>query len=157
MVTVVHSVRAAEISGENIDYIKEYLQTVERFSQGGGQFVSETTDSGFINEVAAFVRACGFEAERVVTNYGVTEGSVRIPVAVLSKDLKRALLGIWCEKPVGGRYDFIDYNMRYKNTLENCGWRLHSVSVHDWVDNRQNEQEALEKVLLSIKNQEENN
>ena len=95
--------------------------------------------------------------ERVIVNYGVTEGSVRIPVAVLDKGLKRAVFGVWCEKPVGGRYDFLDYNMRYAATLKNCGWRLHTVYIHDWTDNKQNEQRALADELARIINEEENN
>lgn len=160
MVTVVHSVRAVEITGANIEYIRDYLKTVERFSQADGneQFVSEKTGRGFINEVAGFIMSKGIAANRVVMNYGVTEGSVRIPLAVLDKDLKRAVLGVWCEKPTGGKYDFLDYNMRYKNSLAVCGWKLHDIFIHDWTDNRQSEEEALEKVLKTIiKEEEENN
>ncbi|MDE6372864.1 MAG: hypothetical protein K2L72_00010, partial [Clostridia bacterium] len=158
MVTVVHSVRAAEITGANIEYIKKYLETVARFGEADSeQFVSQKADKGFINDVCAYVRSCGIESERIVTNYGVTEGSVRIPVAVLGKDLKTALLGIWCERPVGAKYDYLDYNSSYKNSLIARGWRLHTVYVHDWTDNRQNEQEALKKALMAIINKEENN
>ncbi len=158
MVTVIHSVRAAEITSENISYIREYLQTAERFSQGAdGQFVSGTAENGFIGDVAEFIKSSGFAPERVVINYGVTEGSVRIPVAVLDKSRTRALLGVWCEKPVGGGYDFLDYNMRYRSSLKARGWKLHEIYIHDWVDNYQNEKQALERALSEIINQEENN
>ena len=158
MVTVVHSVRAAEVTGENVTYIREYLETVARFGEADSeQFVCGSVGKGFISDVCAYVRSCGIESERIVTDYGVTEGSVRIPIAVLSKDLKRALLGIWCERPVGAKYDYLDYNMRYKNSLIARGWKLHTVYAHDWADNRQNEQEALKKALMTIINNEENN
>ncbi|MDE6850004.1 MAG: hypothetical protein K2J54_01625 [Clostridia bacterium] len=157
MVTLVHSVRAAEITSENVSYIKEYLETAERFSLGGGgQFLSESADNGFISAVAEFIRSKGFAPERVVVNYGVTEGSVRIPVAVLDKTLSRALLGVWCEKPAGGEYDFLDYNMRYRSSLKARGWKLHEIYIHDWVDNHKNEKQALERALSEIINQEEN-
>lgn len=157
MVTVVHSVRAAEITSENVSYIKEYLETAERFSQGaGGQFVCGSADNGFIRAVADFILSKGIAPERVVVNYGVTEGSVRIPIAVLDKDLSRALLGIWCEKPTGGAYDFLDYNMRYRSSLKSRGWKLHEIYIHDWVDNNKNEKQALERALSEIINNEEN-
>ena len=92
----------------------------------------------------------------MVVNYGVTEGSVRIPIAVLDKDLSRALLGIWCEKPTGGAYDFLDYNMRYRSSLKSRGWKLHEIYIHDWVDNNKNEKQALERALSEIINNEEN-
>ncbi|MDE7086940.1 MAG: hypothetical protein K2O67_01985, partial [Clostridia bacterium] len=157
-VTVVHSVRAHEVTG-SVDYNGEYLETVERFADvGRGQFVCERAEKGFVGEVAKFIESKGVSPERIVINYGVTDGSVRIPVAVLDKDLKTALLGVWCEKPAGGRYDFIDLNMRYKKSLERCGWKIHSVSIYDWVDNGKNERKALEKALASIlKEEEENN
>ena len=158
LVTVVHSVRAAEITGDSVSYIRDYLYTVERFSrEGEGGFLTDATESGFVKQVAEFVRSCGVPKERVIVNYGVTEGSVRIPVAVLDKGLKRAVFSVWCEKPVGGRYDFLDYNMRYAATLKNCGWRLHTVYIHDWTDNKQNEQRALADELARIINEEENN
>ncbi|MDE7380322.1 MAG: hypothetical protein K2N14_04640, partial [Clostridia bacterium] len=158
MITVVHSVTASQITAPNVSYIRDYLQTVERFAQTGReQFVCEKVGKGFLNDVKNFIQSKGIAPERIVVNYGITEGSVRIPIAVLSKDLKRALLGVWCEKPVGAKYDYIDYNMRYKNSLEACGWKLHTLHIHDWTDNRQNEQESLEKAITDILNQEENN
>lgn len=157
-VTVVHSVRAAEVTGESVSYIRDYLSLVERFaSDGAVQFVSESAPKGFVHSVAEFIKSTGIAPERVVENYGVTDGSVRIPVVVLDRELKRALLGVLCEVPVGGKYDFIDYNMRYRASLEVCGWRLHGVSVHGWVDNPVNERKALERALADIKKQEENN
>lgn len=156
MVTVIHSVRAAEITAENISYIKEYLETAARFAQGeSGQFVCGAAENGFIKSVADFIISKGIAPERVVINYGVTEGSVRIPIAVLDKSLSRALLGVWCEKPVGGG-DFLDYNMRYPSSLKSRGWALHGIFIHDWVDNNLNERQSLEKALTDIINDKEN-
>ena len=100
-----------------------------------------------MRSVAEFVVSCGVARERVVCNYGVTDGSVRMPVAVLSEDLSRAELGIWCELPVGKKYNYLDYNMRYVETFERCGWKLHRVYAHDWADNAQAEREALAAAL----------
>lgn len=158
MVTVIHSVRAAEVTAENVGYIREYLETAERFAQGeGGQFVCGEAENGFIKSVAGFILSKGIAPERVVINYGVTEGSVRIPIAVLDESLTRAQLGIWCEKPVGGSYDFLDYNMRYRSSLAARGWTLHEIFIHDWVDNCANEKSALERALAAINNRKENN
>ena len=150
MVTVIHSVRAAFVTAENVSYIREYLETAARFSQDeGGQFVCGAAENAFIESVKNFVIENGIAEERVVINYGVTEGSVRIPVAVLDKTLTRAQLGIWCEKPAGG-CDFLDFNMRYPSSLNVRGWKLHRIFIHDWVDNRENEKLTLLKALKEI-------
>lgn len=150
MVTVIHSVRAADITAENVSYIKEYLETAARFSQDeGGQFVCGKAENAFIESVKNFVIASGIAPERVVINYGVTEGSVRIPVAVLDKSLTRAQLCIWCEKPAGG-YDFLDFNVRYPASLVSRGWKLHRIFIHDWADNAENEKRALLKALNEL-------
>ncbi len=157
MVTVIHSVRAAEITAENVSYIRDYLETAARFAIGeGGQFVSGKVENGFIKSVVDFILSKGIAPERVVVDYGVTEGSVKIPIAVLDENLTGAQLGIWCEKPVGGSYDFLDYNMRYPSSLEVRGWTLHRIFIHDWVDNNQNERQLLERALAQIINRKEN-
>lgn len=158
MVTVIHSVRAAEITAENVSYIREYLETAARFSQGeGGQFVCGKAENGFIKSVADFILSKGIAPERVVINYGVTDGSVKIPIVILDESLTVAQLGIWCEKPVGGSYDFLDYNMRYRSSLKARGWALHEIFIHDWVDNNLNERQSLEKALAAINNRKEKN
>lgn len=157
MVTVIHSVRAAEITAENVSYIKEYLETAARFSQGeSGQFVCGKAENGFVESVAEFILSKGIAPERVIINYGVTDGSVRIPIVILDEGLTSAQLGIWCEKPVGGSYDFLDYNMRYRSSLKARGWTLHEIFIHDWVDNNLNERQSLEKALAAINNRKEN-
>ncbi len=147
-VTMVHSVRGYEVTGTNVAYIKEYLEVVERYSVGGReQFVSEEPAKGFLRSVAAAVEEYGIDAKRIVFNYGVTDGSVRIPIAVLSEDLSSAQLGIWCEKELNKKYNYLDYNMRYVEVLKNCGWNLHRIYAHDWVDNQEAELNNLKTVL----------
>lgn len=151
MVTLIHSIRSVDITSDTISYIKEYLETVERFCMlGREQFVSEQVGKGFISQVADYICSLGIERERIVFNYGVTDGSVRLPIAVLSPDLKEALLGVWCEVPVGGKYNYLDYNLRYKASLLRCGWQLHTVSIHDWVDNNASEKKELLKAIEKI-------
>ncbi len=143
-VTVIHSVEPEEITAESVSYIRDYLMLSRRFGGGGrDQFVSEEPGKGFIRSVADFIESCGVAKERIVCGYGVTEGSVRMPIAVLSADLGEAQLGVWCEKPTGGKYNYLDYNMRYVQTLKDCGWNLHRICAHDWIDNAEAERESL--------------
>lgn len=147
-VTVVHSVRAEEIVNPRVAYIGEYLALCERFARGGKErFACEDPGPGFLRSVADFIISCGVSPERVVAGYGVTAGSVRIPVAVLSEDLSRAVFGVWCELPTHGKYDFFDYNVRYYESLKARGWNLYRLFLHDWTDNAQAEREALERAL----------
>lgn len=151
-VTVVHSVLAEDITNDNISFIKEYLEFVQRFgSPDKEQFVCEEPKAGFLRSVGEFIISCGFARDRVVYNYGVTADSVRIPIAVLSEDKTRALLGVWCEKPLEGGVHYLDYNARYFSSLRDRGWKLYRVYAHDWVDNEEMEKEALRAELEKIK------
>ena len=77
----------------------------------------------------------------------MTDGSVRIPIAVLSPDYKTAQLGIWCETPTKKNYNYLDYNMRYYDILENRGWKLFRVFAHEWVNNAEAERKNLAEVI----------
>ncbi len=153
-VTLIHSVRANQLDGSSkIGYIADYIRLVEKFAkQGKGQFVSNPYESGahFINDVAKFIASLGISEDRIVTGYGVTDGSVRIPIAVLSEDMTRAVAGIWCELPVGKKYGYIDYNVGYFNSLTLRGWKLMRLSIHDWYDNAAAEKRALEKFINTV-------
>ncbi len=140
---MIHSVRAGDIDNENVSYIRDYLEYVEKFSEGGkGQFVSEAPDKGFLRAVGEYIVSCGVDRERVVYGYGVTKGSVRIPVAVLSEDSNRALLGVWCETAPDGKHYF-DRNVRRYESLRERGWKLIRVYAHDWADNNKPERDAI--------------
>ena len=142
-VTVVHSIEAADLTNENISYIRDYLRLAERFSvSGADQFVSETPPPGFLRSVGRYIVSLGVPEDRVVYNYGVTDGSVKIPIAVLGEDKTRAAIGVWCERG-GGAYDYFDGNMRYYESLVSRGWTLHRVSAHDWSDNAEAERRSL--------------
>lgn len=146
-VTVIHSVRARDIDNENVSYIRDYLEYVEKFSEAGkGQFVCETPDKGFLRAVGDYIVSCGVSPERVVYGYGVTQGSVRIPIAVLSEDMSRALLGVWCETPPDGKHYF-DKNVRRYASLRERGWKLLRVYAHDWADNNKPERDAILNAL----------
>ncbi|MDE6201591.1 MAG: DUF4011 domain-containing protein [Clostridiales bacterium] len=149
-VTVIHTLTSRQMAGnDRIAFIRSYLAGVERFADNSGQFVSAVPEKGehFISAVARYIESLGIAKERIVTDYGVTDGSVRIPIAVLSKDLSKAELGVWCELPVQKRYDFFDYNARYVTSLSGRGWVLHKVHIHDYFDNTQAEQAALKAAV----------
>lgn len=149
-VTVIHTLTARQMAGnDRIAFIRSYLAGVERFADKSGQFVSAVPEKGehFIGAVASYIESLGIAKERIVTDYGVTDGSVRIPIAVLSEDLSKAELGIWCELPVQKRYDYFDYNARYVTSLTGRGWKLHKVHIHDYFDNTQAEQAAIKAAV----------
>ena len=147
-VTLVHSVYGREITGANVSYIRDYLLKAEQFDKDGlDQFVSADPGLGFIASVADYIVSLGVERKRIVLGYGVTDGSVRIPIAVLSPDYKTAQLGIWCETPTKKNYNYLDYNMRYYDILENRGWKLFRVFAHEWVNNAEAERKNLAEVI----------
>lgn len=149
-VTVVHSLAASEIHGQRVEYIGKYLDTVGRFkdegkSQWGGKSVCET--QGFIRQVVDFISECGVASERIVVDCGANKGSVKIPVVILSKDLTVAELAVWCEQPPKREYDYVDYNIRYVESLKNRGWQIARLFINDWVNNTQAEKENLKKII----------
>lgn len=149
-VTVIHTLTSRQMAGnDRIAFIRSYLAGVERFADRSAQFVSATPEKGehFISAVANYIESLGIAKERIVTDYGVTDGSVRIPIAVLSNDLSKAELGIWCELPVQKKYDYFDYNARYVTSLIGRGWILHKVHIHDYFDNTKAEQAAIEAAV----------
>ena len=147
-VTLVHSVHAYEITGANVAYIHDYMVKAELFNKdGAAQFVSSNPGRGFITSVADYVQSLGISKDRIVVGYGVTKGSIRIPVAVLSPDLKRAQLGIWCETATKKNYNYLDYNMRYFNILKERGWNMHAVYAHEWVNNAEAERDNLAEAV----------
>lgn len=156
-VTFVHSVTSAEITNPSVDFLAEYLKLVERFGQDGrGQFVGDDikdTSPGFIRQVAEYIVSLGVDESRVVINFGATEGSVRIPIAILAEDKLSAVLGIFCERDIEGIYDFMDYNSLYYGILSGStrGWNMHRIFAHDWVDNRDAEKAALRKLIEEVK------
>lgn len=144
-ITVIHSIQATEITNSNIDYIKTYLETVARFARGGKeQFVCEAPNDGFIKNVGAFLTTeLKIAPDRIIYDYGVTKGSVKIPLVVLSEDLTEAVAGIWCEKDLTKEYTYADYNIGYYFSLIARGWRVIKIYAHDWLDNSQAERERL--------------
>ena len=130
-VTVIHSLTSEQISANaRIKFIGDYLALVRKYSDGGrDRFLSTLPEKGanFISSVCDYLAECGITRERIIVGYGVTDGSVKIPVAVLSKDLTRAELGIWCETPVLKKYDYLDYNVRYVRSLIGRGWNIYRI------------------------------
>ncbi len=152
MITVIHSVRGGEITNPSIEYIGQYLSVAAKFAEGGkGQFVSSGVNSGFLRSVADYIVSCGIAEERIVFNYGVTNGSVRIPIAILTPELDRALIGIWCERPVEEGCSFLDFNAHYFNALTSRGWKMHRIDIYNWINNATHEKQSLGDVIAEIK------
>lgn len=154
-VTLVHSVQPYELDRTSrIGFIVEYMRLVRQFSQDScRQFVSNPIDKGshFVDDVVYYVKSQGIAPERIVVGYGVTDGSVNIPIAVLSEDMKQAVLGIWCELPTGNKYNYLDYNLRYYNSLVSRKWKLHRVSIHEWFDNSEAEKQQLKYIIEQVR------
>ncbi len=101
----------------------------------------------FVNNVAKFVVSCGFDAARVRVGYGKS-GQLKVPVAILSEDLTAAVFGIWCEVPMNGKYNYLDYNTVYFNCLVKNGWKMARLSIYDWMSDPDGEKQRLKDLIL---------
>lgn len=140
-ITMIHSIRYSQTNNETIS---DYLELSERFAKDSTmQFISDGKEDGFIKSVKKCISdSLDIAPERIVTSFGATEGSIRIPLVILSEDLSRALIGIFCEKPFSANA-YIDESIRYYNILKSRGWELYRVRIHDWVSNRETEKDSL--------------
>ena len=146
-ITVIHSILHTEIENP---LIKEYLEYVARFSEGGkSQFVEHGDHAklGFVRSVVDFIIKQGHISEdRIAIDCGATEGSIRIPLAILNEDRNEANLAIFCEMPIlGERYT--DFMGKYIDILKGRGWNIYRIFAHDWIDNAVAERQELLSVL----------
>lgn len=144
-VTVIHSVQAEDITQANLAFIRDYLLYVRRYCGDNirEQFVSKEFENSFMHAVGEYIVSLGIPRERVVYGYGGTEGSVRIPVAVLDSELNSALLGVWCETAHRAGDDYYDCNMGRYASLVARGWNFVRVYAHDWIDNAKATKETI--------------
>ena len=145
-VTVIHSVATQNVKP---DYVKRYLEIAEYFSEDGNSaFVSDKPTNDFVALLQNYiVEKYDIAKERVLCDYGATEGSVRIPLVILSPDCSSAQLGIFFEIP-SGQYNYVDYHVRYYNILRQMrAWNLHRVFMHDWFENGAAEKQMLDDVI----------
>jgi len=154
--TVVHSIRARDIdaaTNTKIAYIKEYLEIAEFFSnEGKEQFVSKDLPKGFITQVGDYIKSLGISENRIVYDYGVTEGSIRIPLVILSEDSQVALYGFFLEKDLKSNYHYIDYNIRYYNILKDqFNWNLQRVYIHDWIYNQEIVKNKIKQIVNELR------
>lgn len=130
--------------------IKEYLEYVARFSEGGkAQFVEDGDHKklGFVRSIIDFIVKEGHISEdRIALNCGATEGSIRIPLAILNEERTEAKLAIFCEYPIAGER-YTDFMGKYTDILKNRGWNIYRIFAHDWIDNAVAEREELLRVL----------
>lgn|GEM_PF-4137111 len=145
--TLIRSLEPSDITVDTLAYVREFIETVRKHDAGGmtTQFVSKSAD-GFIHAVATYIESLGISKERIVCNYGVTQNSVRVSVAILAEDLKRSELGIICESPYG-HLDYVDTALRYPDILEARGWKLYRLYIFDWMQNNVFEKERLKKEI----------
>lgn len=146
-ITVIHSILHTEIENP---LIKEYLEYVARFSEGGkSQFVEHGDHKklGFVRSVMDFIIKQGrISEDRIAIDCGATEGSIRIPLAILNEDRTEANLAVFCEMPIlGERYT--DFTGKYIDILKARGWNVYRIYAHDWIDNAAAEREELLRVL----------
>ena len=150
MITVIHSVKPEELTNPNIAFIRQYLLITRELSNyGKNQFLSENP-TPFMLSIGKYLETLGISKDRIVYGYGVTKGSVRIPIVILSDDLKRAMFGIWAEKDIKVS-SYIDINSRYYQVLLGNGWNLYNILAHDWYYNNNGEKEKLENYYNNIR------
>lgn len=136
-ISIIHSFDYTDIKDEktNVGYIKEYLRIAYQFSKGGkDQFLSKKPNPGFLMTVGKFIASVGVPEDRIVYNYGVTDGSIRIPIAVLSEDYNRALFGLWVEPKFNTMpYKYLDYETTYFDTLvKKNKWDMKRIDILEW-------------------------
>lgn len=150
-ITAIHSFDASQLKNENLSFIKQYLDKAKQYStdEVSHRFVSEPTNNSLVNVVKDYIISQGIDSKRIVTNYGVNKTSVRIPIAILSADLSKAVLGIWCETNIDNT-NYIDKNIRYKNILSSRGWDIYTVFVYDWIYNTEYEQQQLLEQIKKV-------
>ena len=103
--------------------------------------------SGSMNMMVGEDSRMDIAKDRIVIDFGVTEGSVKLPIVILSEDLKSAKLAIWCEKSLQKEYDYLDYNLRYVESLKARGWNVVRLYAHDWIDNNVAEKKTLKSAI----------
>ena len=161
MMTVIHSYTAEEItrSGKQAaKYLSDFLRIVREQSgpEGKEGVIRSVCDSAKANPFLLDVRrylvdACGIEPSRIVLNYGVTEKSLRIPIAILDEKGERAVLAIFAEDPpivANKEVQYPDYAIRYRESMRrDRGWK-HCVRifVNDWMHGEK-EKENLKKII----------
>ena len=148
-VSVIHSFKGIDMKeGLNATFIAEYLKITEKYSGSvESSFEGVNPDLGFINDVKNYIVSLGIREDRVICDCGSNKGSVRIPIAILSRDKTTAICAIWAEKPPLGEYKYIDYNGRYYNVLKGYGWNLYKLFIHDWYINNESEKIKLKEYI----------
>lgn len=146
-VSIVYSIKPEYITSERISYIKDYLSLAVRFSSDDvDPFYSQKIDRGFIMSVINYLISLGVDIDRIKYDYGVTNGSIRIPIAILNENKTEGLCGLWCEKLV--KTSFVDYNLNYKKELSRIGWNLLDVNAIDWFSNNEAIKNNIKEFIL---------
>ncbi|MBQ8839789.1 MAG: DUF4011 domain-containing protein [Clostridia bacterium] len=151
----VHSVHSYEITKPSLSHLREYLEMLEALGNKNEdtapKFVSNMDKvDQFALSVQAEISKLISDKERIVYGYGVTEKSLRIPIAILSKDKTHASLAIFCETDITDGDRYVDSWVNYPETMEGRGWKLHRMYIHDWYFNHEAELKALKNAISSV-------
>ncbi|MBQ7712453.1 MAG: ATP-binding protein [Clostridia bacterium] len=162
LLTVVHSYTMEDLAGTNrqaAKYLADFLRIVRDQSGTEGQegvirsVSGENSANWFVKDVERFLLGtCGIEPSRILLNYGVTEKSLRIPIAILDEKGEKCKIAIFCEDPpivANKAVDYVDYAIRYKETLYDRGWnREHTIRIfaYDWL-HYEKEKELLKEFI----------
>ena len=146
-VTVIHSVKPEMAKP---DYVKQYLEIVDHFSDTTeNRFVSGKAESNFAMVLGDYISEhYGISKDRLLFDYGATDGSVRIPLVILSPDKTIAQLGVFYESVLKDQYNYVDYHVRYYDILHHLReWNLCRVFLHDWIEHPEGEQKLLDEAI----------
>lgn len=136
----VHSVRANEITNENLGYVAEYLRQLENF--GKEPFVGHREyNTDFVEAIGRICESV-VGKERVVYNYGESPRSYRVPISILTRDKRSVALGILCEvnrgtggrKSVGGAQTLGAESGQGFSVREYCRTCNKILESHDWTN-----------------------
>lgn len=143
---VVHSINPEDITNKNVEFIQKYLFISRELSKfGKEQFIQEEPNT-FYKNISEYLESIGIDKTRIVYNYGVTKGSIRIPIAILSSDYSKALCGLWAEKDISGK-KYLDINCRYYNILKQNGWKFYNIYTYNWFYNNESEKKKIREFL----------
>ena len=161
MMTVIHSYTAEDISisgKQAAKYLSDFLRIVREHSGPEGEegVIRSALDSAkanpFVLDVKRYLEeSCGVDPSRIVLNYGVTEKSLRIPIAILDEKGEKAVVAIFAEDaPIVANKEvsYVDYAIRYRESMRrDRGWRdCVRIFINDWMHGEK-EKENLKKFI----------
>lgn len=156
-VVLVHSIYSKEITSKNLQLVKRYLELVEKYSgdESGSIDVSiyggkREDANNFVKSVGDFVTEIVGDSSRIIYNYGVLPRSFTIPIAILSEDKTKVLLGIRCEQGYHDKFATKDNYINFDNVLLGRNWNLHNVYAYEWYRHNRIEKDLLKDEIKKL-------